>query len=280
MTTNVYSVSPSEKIIVLFFTLLLMGIISLGIRAESLIVFLLLPFIFDSGHFSLSIFYQLKSKQFNLFYILKIIASFIFCGVLIKWGNPTFNRWIVYAFGSWHILHGEKYILRSSINFKEWEVLLPAAMYSYLTYLKYFNVEIHKTALYIFAALTLSYIFWLFKNKRMTKMGGFFLYFTLLNLFALLFYEEIPLLFIVVFYIYFHYISWYIYGAKKSLDLKKFTLVSLAVNLFFFMCVLVLIFLPFGEKVAKYLHESFFVTGWLLFHLVLTIRPFGQFLKN
>ena len=268
------------KTTVLFLTLLLIVGITTGISTNNIIVFLLLPALFDAGHFTLASYYQYKTKQFNYFYLLKVVLAIVISACLLYWGNSTFNRWIVYAFGAWHVLNGEKYTLSSTNTFSELEVLFPSSIYAYLTYLKFFNVDIYRPLIGLFFLIIILCAAWNFKKKKISLLENYFLMFAFVNTIALIFYEKIPLLLIITFYIYFHYISWYIYSSLKHKDLRKHLTLTISVNLFYFLVIFVLILIPFGETVAKYLGESFFIPGWLLFHLVSTIRPFGPFVQK
>lgn len=270
---NTYNNLSIQKISSLALTIIAIFAMNLTQKLPNIALVMLIPFLFDGGHFLLATIYQKKSNQIDSFFWKKVFLVIILGSILLTFGNTTFNRWLIYSFGSWHVLNDERYTLRNSgVHFHFTEVLIPAAGYIYLIYLKFFNQLLSPHFFILYFTLVAFYMLWIISVKKGPLLKYYFLSFSVINGLGMFYYQHLTLLMVTLFYIYFHYISFYIYFFQKIESKKEFSQLVFVVNAIFLTMFASVFVFDTNNNLLVALSQSFLIPGWLLLHIVTTLR--------
>ncbi|MBC7713042.1 MAG: hypothetical protein H7177_06870 [Rhizobacter sp.] len=237
-------------------------------------IIFLLPYFFDAGHTILGTFFQVKSKQMNNATWRKLIFIFLFCVVLVFTGNNVFNRWAIYSLGSWHVYNDERFTIKGHFHFHTFEILIPTAFYSYLAYTKFFYQKTYLPVFYLFIAIAMIYFVWIYRNRKFSAPGYYFLFFSVLNLLGIWYHEYISTLIVIITFTYFHYISWYIFYYHKTVEKVSYLKNVIFTNAVIWVGLGYCIWSGFGLNLAQTIAISFVVPATLLFHILSSTRPF------
>lgn len=262
-----------QKLISLTVSLLLVVVVILSQHSLSMSLVLISPFFFDIGHLFLAMLYQQKKQLINQFFWIKLSTSIMFLLVLFFFGNNAFNYWLIYSIFFLHGMLGERFTIKAQTNsFHFVELLLPVTIYSYLLFIKTFEVEKSSSIVLAFVFFLVFNFFYLLHKKRNHWLGFYFFFFSLACFLALMFSSFLSFLVIVITPLYFHYISWYVFYFFKTEHKQVFIKQALKVNsaVWFFFALIILGGNLFG--LSEIIAKSFIIPAWSVIHIFTTIK--------